>query len=291
MADAFSYFLPDGTPVSAGANAPLAGTQFYKSESLSPDATSTTTGDVFNAFKGYVSPDGGSFGGGPSADTSAARTAWESLSGVSGDKLGDTSGWDTGKWDAMRKTFGGIANKDKDTTLGALQSDNPFVKETAQRYATESGWLENATPTPNKVNPVPTDPFAAFGADTLPPSDVAPPEPGILSPRINPNAPPPIEEGYRKFTGRTFNPQEGGGGAAPPFSQAAWSGGEMAPTAGSGGRPSMSAGRFGRYAPMGGGASPFAQKYRQRFKPLGAPANGFTPQAGGAGAPPTTQVF
>jgi hypothetical protein len=134
----------------------------YLSSALLPSGEGTAEGDVFNQFRGYKGPQGGEFGGGPSADPQAARRAWESVSGVSGDKLGDTSGWDAAKWDDARRTFGGIANRDKDTTLGALTSDNQFVKDTANRYATENGWLEGIGP----ARPVPSVPTGAAGPDT-----------------------------------------------------------------------------------------------------------------------------
>jgi len=137
--------VPIGTPGVAG----------YASDQLLPSGQGTASGDVFNQFKDYTGPQGGTFGGGPSADAEAARKAWESVSGVSGDKLGDTSGWDAGKWDATRRTFGGIGNNDKQTTLDALTSDNPYIKETAQRYAQNNGWGEPAIPTPGKVIPAP----------------------------------------------------------------------------------------------------------------------------------------
>jgi hypothetical protein len=139
-----------GKQVSTG----TVGVPGYLSSALLPSKEGTVDGDVFNQFRGYVGPQGGTFGGGASADPQAARRAWESVSGVSGDKLGDTSGWDAAKWDDARRTFGGIANRDKDTTLNALKSDNQFVKDTANRYATENGWLEGVGP----ARPVPVVP-------------------------------------------------------------------------------------------------------------------------------------
>ena len=67
MADAFSYFLPDGTPVNGTTQAPPTGTPYRQSEALVPNAngalTSTATGDAANAFRGFTSADGGGFGG------------------------------------------------------------------------------------------------------------------------------------------------------------------------------------------------------------------------------------
>lgn len=312
MANAFSYFLPDGTPVNAGAAPPPPGTAFRTSEALVPDAngalTSTATGDAANAFRGFVSADGGGFGGYntvPLANDPSGRTfkqydqdfvknanALKQVPRLSETEYQAMGAQDSGANAVKDKIARGLPVSDKELAFVRWARGMELTQDTNSptfgTYGTATPAQsapgtppENAVSTPNKVNPVPADPFAAFGADTLPPTEGA-----ILSPRIITNTPPPVEEGYRKFTGRTFSP-DAGGGAPPLFSQAAWSGGEAAPSAGSAARPSLSAGRFGRFSPIGG-ASPFAQKYRQRFKPLGAPANGFTPQGGGE---PTTQVF
>lgn len=307
MADAFSYFLPDGTPVNAGDTPPPPGTPYYKSAALRPDdnglLTSTAQGDAANAFRGFVSADGGSFGGYTGPKT---RSVMDELMDPNGEITAPDDPYMTDKMQRglMRN---GITNSDGSFTRKTLEAQRAAGQPDidillAQLDAKEKGAAgtptatDRATATPNKVTSVPNDPFAAFGQDTLPQEQaILSPrigqtptgnEEAALKPRIGTTPAGPTSEGYRRYTGRPFE-GPGSDGAAPALPQAAWSGGNLAPSAGSASRPSMTAGRFGRFSPLAGGQ--MAQKMRQRFKPLGAPANGFTPQAGVAA--PSTQVF
>lgn len=117
-----------GRPRSAKSAAAVPGMPGYVSESINPATGMTASGDVFNRFRGYVGPQGGTFG------TPADRAGFESLSGVSADKLGDTSGYGDADWARVNRTFGGIANRDAATIDAGLSDPNAFVRRTAAAY-------------------------------------------------------------------------------------------------------------------------------------------------------------
>ena len=290
MADAFSYFLPDGTPVNGSTVAPQAGTPFYQSEALTADAngnfTSTAQGDAANAFRGFTSADGGSFGdsNGLPADLKTAQGRFGALTGLEANdpRLGDLSKLDAQGYNDLGSSFAGIAQGRKGALEAGLASANPMLQRTALAYQRGNGsagvtdaeynaWkTESAVPTPNKVRPVPTqpasDPFGAFPDMPTAPNE----EPAV------PFGKPPLQ-----------TPATPPFGPVMPASAAQPSGGMMAPGGGSAARATMTGGRFGAM----GQPSPFAQKFRQRFKPLGAPTNGFTPQSSNTPQTPSTNVF
>lgn len=136
MADPFASFIDPNTgqPSLVPQSQAPKGIPYFLSAGIDPATGATPEGDVFNQFRGYVGPQGGGFGSGP-----GSRTAFESLSGVSADKLGDTSGWTPDQWNAVTRQFGGIANRDPASIDAALASDNPFIQRTAAAYKSGRG--------------------------------------------------------------------------------------------------------------------------------------------------------
>ena len=302
--DAFSYFLPDGTPVNGTTQAPPTGTPYRQSEALVPNAngalTSTATGDAANAFRGFTSADGGSFGGAnadkadpalwaavanrdPASLKSALSSSDPALATAASKEIGKLLGMsdtqaqgqqmlatlspaDQGKVKAAFLDSGGMyapdqAGYDKNRASQQGMYQGAWDRAMASLPGAASG--ETAVPTPDKVKTVSTDPFAPFGAPALPTEDPVPV-----------GGPPPIN--IDPANGPGYAPLSAPTGAAPP-------GGMMPAGGGSAARATLSAGRYGRQG------SPFAAKFRQRFKPLGAPANGFTPQT--LQQTPSTNVF
>lgn len=297
MADAFSYFLPDGTPVNGSTNAPPAGTAAYQSAALVPDANGQLTkadqGDALNAFRGFVSADGGKFGGFQGTSAPSEMDKWNQqvqdlglVQQANGQWLQTGSAADRAREARINMAMSGGPERAVDGD-GNVYEGGMGGRKIGHINDAAYGPVESATPTPNKVTPVPnqTDPFASFQNQL----DTAPAEGATLLPNGVQSVPnqPQVVEGFRQFNGVQSVPNQpmNSQGAAPSFSQGAWSGGSMAPSNGSAARPSLMGGRFGRFQAMGG--SPIANKMRQRFKPLGAPANGLNPQ----GAAPTTNVF
>lgn len=106
---------------------------------LSTDGTHTKEATPTNAFAGYVSPDGGTFGGGTSPDVASARKSFEAVSGVSADKLGLSATATAADYDAMTKLFGGIASRVPEAIARGLTSSNPYVRQVALAYANGTG--------------------------------------------------------------------------------------------------------------------------------------------------------
>lgn len=159
MADTqFNYRDEQGRARTAKNSAAVPGQVGYESAALSPDRTRTSQGDAFNAFRGYVGPDGGSFG------TNADRGGFETLAGVSADKLGDTSGYGAADWANINRQFGGIANRDQGSIDAGLKSDNPFLRRTAAAYSLGRG--------SEGLSDEDFAKFEAGGADALAPAPV-----------------------------------------------------------------------------------------------------------------------
>ena len=126
-----SYIDPrTGRAVEGGATPPT-GTPYYASAPLVNGGLGTASGDRNNAFRGYVSSDGGGFGNGGATGAAAFRMN----AGVDPSRLGDTSSWTPAQWQQNNDLFGKIANNDPASILAARQSTNPFIKETGDHYA------------------------------------------------------------------------------------------------------------------------------------------------------------
>lgn len=104
------------------------GTPFRVSEGIDPTTGMTASGDASNRFRGYVAPDGGGFG------SAKGRQGFETVTGVSADKLGLGADAGDDAFDAFTKQFSGIANRDKASIDQGLASDNDFLKRTANAY-------------------------------------------------------------------------------------------------------------------------------------------------------------
>ncbi len=157
--DPFASFTDPvtGKPMLVPQGKAPAGVPYRVSEGIGPNGR-TASGDASNAFRGYVSPDGGGFG------SAKGRAGFEGISGVSADKLGDTSGYSDADWTNMNRAFSGIANRDDATIDAGLTSGNDFLKRTATAYKLGRG-SEGIT----------DDEFAKFqtgGLDALAPAPV-----------------------------------------------------------------------------------------------------------------------
>lgn len=180
-----------GRPVLAPvANAPV-GIPYRLSAGVDPTTGRTPQGDAFNPFRGYVAPEGGGFGAG-----SGSRTAFESLTGVSADKLGDTSRFTPADWQTITRQFGGIANGDKASVEAGLTAQNPFLRRTAAAYALGRGsaGLSDAD-------------FAKYeqgGLGAFAPSDA--PAPSGVPPAVDPAPSGPAAPDFNAFSGRFDSP-------------------------------------------------------------------------------------
>lgn len=130
---------PQSTPAPAPPPAPsvTAGMAPYASTPAPtkayPGATNT------NQFGGYVSPNGGQFGGNYSADPQAAMTHFSSVSGVDAAKLGLGPSATADDYNYFTKLFGGIASRDPAAIQAAMASGNPYVMQVAQSYSEGRG--------------------------------------------------------------------------------------------------------------------------------------------------------
>lgn len=203
----FNYLDAQGQPQAAASSSAVPGQAGYVSEGIDPKTGRTGSGDVFNAFKGYVGPQGGTFGAG-----APGRSAFEGISGVSADKLGDTANWTPEQWAATTKHFGGIANGDQASIDAGLTSDNQFLKDTATAY--KGGYGSQGIEAMNRDAPIKAanekafqDLIAKGNADAKnAPSD------------SEPSAPAP--ESFDEFAGRNDSPTAAGH-VITPASQAA----------------------------------------------------------------------
>lgn len=166
---------PFATPYTAGSGLNTA----------NPNATAT------NPFAGYVSPDGGSFGARYGGDAAGARTQFESVSGVTADRIGlpNLTGQD---YDRYTRLFGGIASRDPQAIAAGLSDPSPWVREVAQSYSDGRG---SAGPTGPVVN-APLAPAAtsgSYGTAPTPQQGNTTPDPmaGPVTPSPTPTPTPP----------------------------------------------------------------------------------------------------
>lgn len=106
----------------------------------------TPYGDAANSYRGLVTDQGGGFGGFASADAKAAATKLESITGVPSAQFGDLSGMTAAQIDDLTRQMGLIGNRDPVAIQAGLQSTNPLVKQTAERYAAENAPAQNVDP-------------------------------------------------------------------------------------------------------------------------------------------------
>lgn len=265
MANNFASFRNPATGEAILSKDAPTGIPYYQSAGVDKTTGMSTQGDVFNPFRGLVSPEGGTFGGAGAAN----RGGFESLSGVSADKLGDTSSYTPADWANVNHIFGGIANGDKATRISAAQSDNPFIRDTARAYLSGSGsqgfdqsawdaftkanptWAGATAATPTPTSPMATtDPFAQFGAPPAPTGDP-------MNPDMQPNA------------GVSFQPSSAFLRSAPT--------GPLLPTD-LGGQTSSTPGTFGLGQPQAASAPPvFAGGQMAATGPAGMTARGGYP--------------
>ena len=129
-----SYIDPrTGLPVEGAADTPT-GTPYFASSPLVNGGLQSANGTQGNAFKDYVSSQGGGFGNGGATGADAFRIA----AGVDPSKLGDTSQWTPAQWQQNNDLFGRVANNDPAAILEAKASSNPFIKETGDNYSTNA---------------------------------------------------------------------------------------------------------------------------------------------------------
>jgi len=135
---AFSYTDPaTGQPTQAASAADAPGQAGFASAPLIANQNGgnmTPQGTSANQFAGYVGPQGGGFGAGPSGDSRTALANLQQISGVDPSKFGLGPNSSPQEVDAITKQMAAIANRDPAAIDAAISSQNPFVRRVALSY-------------------------------------------------------------------------------------------------------------------------------------------------------------
>lgn len=123
----FNYIDPvSGERKTAASSADVPGIAGRASAGLVNGGTSTAEGDSSNAFKGYVSAEGGGFGGGPDI-----RAAWTNATGL---PLGSLQGKSDADVQAATRLMAAIGNGDAAAIAQGVNSAIPEVRDAARMY-------------------------------------------------------------------------------------------------------------------------------------------------------------